>query len=64
MSLELKVPDIACSACVDAVTKAIQSVDAIATVEADIATKIVTVQTQVSEEKIRQVLDKAGYPVN
>ncbi|MEM7554000.1 MAG: heavy-metal-associated domain-containing protein [Cyanobacteria bacterium P01_A01_bin.84] len=64
MTLQLKVPGIACSACVNTVTKAIKSVDAIASVEADIVTKMLTIQTEVSEEKIREVLDKAGYPVD
>ena len=62
MTLTLKVPDIACSACVSAVTDAIKSVDSSATVEADPKTKIVNVQTQQSENEIKQVLADAGYP--
>ncbi|MDJ0697546.1 MAG: heavy-metal-associated domain-containing protein [Cyanobacteria bacterium J06639_18] len=62
MTLTLKVPDIACSACVSAVTDAIKSFDSSATVEADPKTKIVNVQTQQPEDKIKQVLANAGYP--
>ena len=62
MTIQLKVPDIACSACVNTVTQAIKSVDGNATVEADTTTKIVKVQSQQSEEKIKEVIAKAGYP--
>ena len=61
MTIQLKIPDIACSACVNTVTQAIKSVDGNATVEADIKTKIVKVQSQQSEEKIKEVIAKAGY---
>ena len=63
MTLTLKVPNIACSACVNAVTVAIKSVDSTAIVEADTKTKIVDVQTQQPEDKIKQVLADAGYPI-
>lgn len=63
MTLTLRVPDIACSACVNAVTDAIKSVDSTATVEADPKTKIVNVQTQQPSDKIKQILADAGYPV-
>ena len=62
MTIQLKIPDIACSACVNTVTQAIKSVDGNATVEADIKTKIVKVQSQQSEEEIKEVIAKAGYP--
>ena len=59
---QLKVPDIACSACVNTVTKAIKTVDANATVEADTKTKIVNVQSQHSVDKIKEIIAEAGYP--
>ena len=62
MTIKLKVPNIACSACVNTVTKAIHSVDANATVEADTKTKIVNVQSQHSVDKIKEVIAEAGYP--
>ncbi len=61
MTIQLKVPDIACSACVNTVTQAIKSVDANATIEADPKTKIVKVQSQQSEEKIKEIIAEAGY---
>lgn len=62
MTLQLKVPDIACSACVDTVTKAVKSVDPTAQVEADPKTKLVRVETQQSETAIKAAIANAGYP--
>ena len=62
MTIQLKVPGIACSACVNTVSKAIKSVDANANVEADTKTKIVNVQSQQSEDKIKEIIADAGYP--
>ncbi|KST65742.1 heavy-metal-associated domain-containing protein [Mastigocoleus testarum] len=63
MTLTLKVPNMACSACVNAIKFAIQSVDSTAIVEADTKTKIIDIQTQKPEDKIKQVLADAGYPI-
>ncbi|MEO0684152.1 MAG: heavy-metal-associated domain-containing protein [Cyanobacteria bacterium J06649_11] len=61
MTIQLKVPGIACSACVNTVTKAIKSIDANATVDADTKTKIVNVQSQQPEDKIKEIIADAGY---
>jgi copper chaperone len=63
MTLQLKVPKIACSACVNTVTKAVTTVDSTAKVEADTKTKIVNIETQKSEAEIRDAIADAGYPV-
>ncbi|WP_199320341.1 heavy-metal-associated domain-containing protein [Leptolyngbya sp. FACHB-261] len=60
--IQLKVPDLACSACVATVTSAIQKLDPAATVQADPKTKLVQVETSQSEETLRQTLLKIGYP--
>lgn len=62
MALQLKVPNIACSACVDAVTKAVKSVDPTAQVEADPKTKLVSVETQQPETVIKEAISSVGYP--
>ena len=64
MTLQLKVPKMACSACVNTITKAVQAIDSAATVEADVKTKLVTVQTAKSESDVRNAIASAGYPVN
>jgi len=62
MALQLTVPNIACSACVDTVTKAVKGVDPTAEVEADAKTKLVKVETQQPETAIREVIASVGYP--
>lgn len=61
MSIELKVPDMACDACVKIITQAIQNLDSQATVKADTKTKQVTVETQASESSVRETITSAGY---
>jgi len=63
MAIELTIPDLACAACVDTVTKAIQAVDVAAQVRADPTTKQVEVITQASESAIKQAIVEAGYRV-
>jgi copper chaperone len=63
MTLEFTVPNLACSACVDTVTKAIQEIDTTAQVKADPTTKQVEVTTDASESVIKQAIVDAGYTV-
>ncbi|HYX16295.1 MAG TPA: heavy-metal-associated domain-containing protein [Nostoc sp.] len=63
MTLQLTVPNMACSACANTITKALQAVDANASVQADPTTKLVSVETQASETAIKEALAAAGYPV-
>ena len=63
MKLELKVPSMACSACGDTITKAVKTVDPTASVQTDPKTKIVSIQTEKPETKIREAIASAGYPV-
>jgi copper chaperone len=62
MTLELKVPKIACSACVDTITKAVTAIDPTAKVEADTKTKMVSVETQKPETAVKEAIAAAGYP--
>ncbi len=63
MTLELKVPSMACSACADTITKAVQTIDPDAKVTADPKTKLVAVETQQSETVVKAAIATAGYPV-
>ncbi|PZU95649.1 MAG: copper resistance protein CopZ [Leptolyngbya sp.] len=63
MTMQLTVPNLACSACVDTVTQAIQAIDAAAQVNADPKTKQVNVTTAASEAEIKQAIAAAGYTV-
>ncbi|HEY9823874.1 MAG TPA: heavy-metal-associated domain-containing protein [Stenomitos sp.] len=64
MTLQLTVPNMACSACGETITKAIQAIDPAATVETDPKTKQVKVETQVSETAVAEAITAAGYTVS
>jgi len=63
MTLHLKVPSMACAACVETITKAVKAVDPTANVQADPKTKQVDVETQAPEATVRQAIVGSGYPV-
>lgn len=63
MTLQLTVPNMACSACSNTITKAIQAIDPTATVQADTKTKQVNIDTQAAETTIKQAITDAGYTV-
>lgn len=63
MTLQLTVPNMSCSVCASTITKALQAVDANASIQADPTTKLVSVETQASETVIKEALAAAGYPV-
>ncbi|WP_315788092.1 heavy-metal-associated domain-containing protein [Fischerella sp. JS2] len=63
MKLPLKVPNMACSACVESITKAVKTVDPTAIVQADTKTKLVYIETQAAEVAITEAITAAGYTV-
>lgn len=63
MTLQLTVPNMACSACGETITKAVIAVDPSAKVEADPKTKLVNIETQVAETQIKDAIAAAGYTV-
>ncbi|HEY9659934.1 MAG TPA: heavy-metal-associated domain-containing protein [Allocoleopsis sp.] len=63
MTIQLKVPNMACSACSDTITKAVKSIDPGATVQADPKTKQVKIETQAPEDTVTQAIISAGYQV-
>jgi copper chaperone len=62
MTLQLKVPNMACGACANTITKAVTAVDPTAKIEADTKTKMVSIETQKSETAIKEAIAAAGYP--
>lgn len=64
ISLQLTVPSMACSACAETITKAVQTIDPRAVVQADPATKLVSIETQASQEAVTEAIAAAGYPVS
>lgn len=60
---ELKVEGMSCGHCVNAVTKSVQSVDAGAKVDVDLAQQKVRVDSAASLEAVKSAVEDAGYPV-
>jgi copper chaperone len=63
MSIEIKVPDMACGACVDKITNAIRTIAPHAEVKADLQTKLVMVAGEGTAKQIKTVITQAGYTV-
>lgn len=61
MAVELKVPSIACSGCVDTLTKAVMEVDPSASVKGDVQAKTLSVETTASEDAVKEAITKAGH---
>ena len=62
MTIQLKVPGMACGGCGKTITKAVQSVDPKAEVQTDPKTKQVMVESNASESSVREAIAAAGYP--
>ena len=63
MSTTLTVPSIKCEGCANTISKEIKGQDDAATVNIDVDTKIVEVDSGLSEEAIRQAISAAGHTV-
>ncbi|MBW4465321.1 MAG: heavy-metal-associated domain-containing protein [Pegethrix bostrychoides GSE-TBD4-15B] len=63
MTLQFKVPDMACAACATTITSAVTAVDPAAKVAADPQTKQVNIETQQPEATVKQAIVAAGYTV-
>lgn len=60
---ELQVENMSCGHCVGAVTKAVKAVDAAATVDIDLASRSVKIQSSAPLAPITAAIADAGYPV-
>jgi copper chaperone len=63
MTFELTVPNMACSACAETITKAVTAIDPVAKISADPATKQVSIETQADASAIKEAITAAGYTV-
>ncbi|OKH26670.1 copper resistance protein CopZ [Hydrococcus rivularis NIES-593] len=63
MTIELKVPSIACEACAKTITEAIKTHESDAKVKVDVENKLVSVETEASEESVRQIIQAVGHTV-
>jgi len=62
--IELTVKDMTCNHCVGVVTKAVKSVDPDATVNVDLPSKRVQVDSASNVGDFAKALDEAGYPAS
>lgn len=60
--MQFQIENMTCSGCARSVTKAIQSVDPLAKIGTDRATRRVDVQSDKPREAFLPVLEEAGYP--
>lgn len=60
--IEFKVPAMSCGHCVQAVMRAVQSVDPRAEVRVDLASKTVAVESATDRPQLAAALADAGYP--
>ncbi|MDO4906019.1 MAG: heavy-metal-associated domain-containing protein [Lautropia sp.] len=60
--MEFHLDDMVCGGCVRGVTKAIQSIDPDAQIDADPETHLVKVQTTAPASRIADALREAGFP--
>ncbi|MDC4524770.1 heavy-metal-associated domain-containing protein [Acinetobacter baumannii] len=62
MNMKLLIENMTCGGCARGVTATIQDVDPNAKVDVDLATKIVTVESSESADKITEALEEDGFP--
>ena len=61
--LNFQVSGMTCGGCVNAVKRAIQSQDSQAQVKVDLATQHIELNTTLSMEQARELIEDAGFPV-
>ncbi|ANV82988.1 heavy metal transporter [Picosynechococcus sp. PCC 7003] len=61
MEFTITVPTIACEVCGQTITKAIQNQDQNAQVAVDIPSKVVSIQTTLSETALKNIITEAGH---
>lgn len=59
----LKVSGMTCGGCINAVTRAVQAQDPQAQIQVDLATQLVTLETNLSPELASELITDAGFPI-
>jgi copper chaperone len=60
--IEFKVPDMSCSHCASVITKTVKQVDPQATIEIDLSSHTVKVDSTEDRASLADALAEAGYP--
>jgi copper chaperone len=58
-----RIPDIHCDGCVRSLTGAVRELDAQATLQADLTTKLVRVETTAGDDAVAEAMRDAGFTV-
>ena len=59
----ITVPDMACGACADTITRAVKEIDPAASINTNLDSKAVNISSDVHQETLTQAIKKAGYTV-
>ncbi len=59
--MEFNIPDMSCGGCANAIRRAVTSLDATATLEADVAVKIVNVTSTLAPKQLIEAIEAAGF---
>ncbi len=59
--IEFKVEDMSCGHCASVITKTVKELDAQATIEVDLGSKTVRIESSQDRSTLAQALDEAGY---
>jgi copper chaperone len=62
--MKFKVSGMTCGGCIKAVTRAIQSEDAQANVQVDLDSQTIELDTQLTVDEARKLIEGAGFPVS
>jgi copper chaperone len=62
-SFAITVPDMACGACADTITRAVKEIDPAATIDPNLDSKVVKISSAVHQETLTKAIKKAGYTV-
>jgi copper chaperone len=60
---QFRVSDIHCDACIRSLTGAVQDLDSAATLHADLATKLVRIETTAGDAAVAEAMRDAGFTV-
>jgi copper chaperone len=63
MNIQLKIPNMTCSACGETIAKAVIAIDPLATVQSDPQTRQINIETQASKVMVKSVIRAVGYQV-
>ncbi|GBU14978.1 heavy metal transporter [Polaromonas sp.] len=62
--MEFDIPNMTCGHCASSITKALQQLDASASISIDLPTKKITLQTTATRQTVASALTEAGYPTH